>query len=61
LIYIWTFLANSKIFCFVKVGHLLCPAVRAKLELALVQFIQRKAQPPEAPTEEETEASGEAG
>jgi hypothetical protein len=61
LIYIWTFLVNSKLYCFVKVGHLLCPAVRAKLELALVQFIQRKAQPPEAPTEEETEASGEVG
>jgi hypothetical protein len=52
---------NSKIYCFVKVGHLLCPAVRAKLELALVQFIQRKAQSPEEPLEEETESSGDFG
>ncbi len=55
------FSVNSKIYWIVKVGHLLCPAVRAKLELALAQFIQRKAQSPDAPTEEETEASGEVG
>jgi hypothetical protein len=52
---------NAKIYCFVKVGHLLCPAVRAKLELALVQFILRKDQPLEEPLEEETESSGEVG